>query len=204
MVVPKVGSNPHGRCGPTCSSAIIATSTARTTVSIEMFEAVGAEYFEVFFKACDRALRPGGRMAMQVITVPDRSFEALRDGVNWVQKYIFPGGMLPSIAELERSLRSTSLLISALEDIGAHYATTLRHWRRRFLSQAPAVRSMGFDDRFIRMWDYYLAASEAGFLTRNTGDVQITFDKPRRRPTTPTACAGAPAHENASSMDLPR
>jgi cyclopropane-fatty-acyl-phospholipid synthase len=150
-------------------------------VSIEMFEAVGAEYFDVFFQVCDRALRPGGRMAMQVITVPDRSFTALRDGVNWVQKYIFPGGMLPSIAELERSLRGTNLLISELEDIGAHYATTLCHWRQRFLAQLSTVRSMGFDDRFIRTWEYYLAASEAGFRTRNTGDLQIVLDKPNRR-----------------------
>jgi cyclopropane-fatty-acyl-phospholipid synthase len=147
-------------------------------VSIEMFEAVGAEYFEEFFEACDHAMRPGGRMVMQVITVPDRSFEALRDGVNWVQKYIFPGGMLPSIAELERALNRTSLLITYLEDIGDHYATTLHHWRERFLSQIPAVRAMGFDERFVRMWEYYLAASEAGFLTRNTGDLQIAFDKP--------------------------
>ena len=147
-------------------------------VSIEMFEAVGAEYFGAFFEACDRAMRPGGRMVMQVITVPDRSFEALRDGVNWVQKYIFPGGLLPSISEIEHSLKRTSLLISRLEDIGDHYATTLRGWRQRFLSQIPAVRAMGFDDRFIRMWEYYLAASEAGFLTRNTGDLQIVFDKP--------------------------
>ncbi len=147
-------------------------------VSIEMFEAVGAEYFGAFFEACDRAMRPGGRMVMQVITVPDRSFEGLRDGVNWVQKYIFPGGLLPSVAELERSLRGTNLLITRLEDIGEHYAITLHHWRQRFLSQLPAVRAMGFDDRFIRMWKYYLAASEAGFITRNTCDLQIVFDKP--------------------------
>ena len=173
-------------------------------VSIEMLEAVGAEYFDVFFKACDRALRPGGCMAMQVITVPDRSFEALRDGVNWIQKYIFPGGMLPSIAELERSLQGTSLLITSLEDIGAHYATTLRHWRQRFLARAADVRSMGFNDRFIRMWEYYLAASEAGFRTRNTGDVQVLFDKPgrRARPTT-TVRPETRAHDTAVSMDIP-
>jgi cyclopropane-fatty-acyl-phospholipid synthase len=149
-------------------------------VSIEMVEAVGAEYFATFFEACDRALRPGGRMALQAITVPDRSFEALRAGVNWMQKYIFPGGMLPSVSAIERATRDTSLLISRLEDIGDHYATTLHHWRERFLSQLPAVRAMGFDDPFIRTWDYYLAACEAGFLTRNTSDLQIVFDKPGR------------------------
>ncbi len=161
-------------------------------VSIEMFEAVGAEYFTTFFAACDRALRPGGRMAMQVITVPDRSFAALRDGVNWVQKYIFPGGMLPSLAEIERALCRTDFVLTASEDIGAHYALTLRRWRERFESALPEVRALGFDERFIRMWRYYLAVCEAGFLTRNTGDLQIVFDKPAGRhvPTfeRPAAC----------------
>ncbi|MEX2245087.1 MAG: cyclopropane-fatty-acyl-phospholipid synthase family protein [Dehalococcoidia bacterium] len=150
-------------------------------VSIEMFEAVGAEYFETFFRVCDRALRPGGLMALQTITVPDRSFATLRDGVNWMQKYIFPGGMLPSIGEIERALRPTQLVIGGAEDIGPHYALTLRRWRERFLANADAVRALGFDDRFLRMWEYYLAASEAGFLTRNTGDLQITFEKPAGR-----------------------
>jgi cyclopropane-fatty-acyl-phospholipid synthase len=152
-------------------------------VSIEMFEAVGAEYFEAFFAACDRVLRPGGRFAMQTISVPDRSFASVRDGVNWVQKYIFPGGMLPSIAEIERALRDTELVIGGLEDIGAHYAITLNRWRYNFISQLPAVRALGFDDRFIRTWEYYLAACEAGFLTHNTGDLQIVFEKPAGRAT---------------------
>ena len=150
-------------------------------VSIEMFEAVGAEYFAAFFAVCARALRPGGRIALQTITVPDRSFEAIQDGVNWVQKYIFPGGMLPSLAAIEHSLRSTDLVIDAAQDIGAHYAITLRRWRERFISQLPAVRALGFDDRFIRIWEYYLALSEAGFLTRNTGDLQISIDRPLAR-----------------------
>jgi cyclopropane-fatty-acyl-phospholipid synthase len=146
-------------------------------VSIEMFEAVGAEYFEAFFRACDRVLRPGGAIAMQTISVPDRSFAALRDGVNWMQKYIFPGGMLPSIAALEQSIARTQLAITALEDIGPHYATTLRRWRERFLALLPAVRALGFDERFVRTWEYYLAASEAGFITRNTQDLQIVLEK---------------------------
>ena len=150
-------------------------------VSIEMFEAVGAEYFATFFEACDRALRPGGRIALQTISVPDRSFPSLRDGVNWFQKYIFPGGMLPSLAEIERSLKNTHLVIDAVTDIGPHYALTLRAWRQAFMSHLPEVRALGFDDRFIRMWEYYLAASEAGFLTRNTGDLQIAFARPAGR-----------------------
>ncbi len=150
-------------------------------VSIEMFEAVGAEYYEEFFSMCARLLRPGGRLTMQTITVPDRSFEALRDGVNWVQKYIFPGGMLPSIVVIERALRPTDLVLDGFDDIGAHYALTLRRWRERFLAQLPAVRDIGFDDKFIRTWEYYLALSEAGFLTRNTGDAQLTLAKPLAR-----------------------
>src|SRR6185295_15549462 len=96
---------------------------------------------------------------------------------NWVQKYIFPGGMLPSIAEIERALRPTSLAIASFEDIGAHYAITLRLWRQRFLARLPEVRALGFDERFIRMWEYYLAVCEAGFLTGNTGDAQLVFEK---------------------------
>ena len=156
-------------------------------VSIEMFEAVGAEYFSTFFEACNRALRPGGRMAMQTISLPDRAFAPVRDGVNWVQKYIFPGGMLPSIAEIERALHGTDLVIDGLEDIGAHYARTLRLWRERFLSRLPEVRALGFDTRFVRMWEYYLAVCEAGFATRNTGDLQIGFSKLPARTELPSA-----------------
>ena len=169
-------------------------------VSIEMFEAVGAEYFGAFFNACDRALKPGGRMAMQTISVPDRSFASMRDGVNWIQKYIFPGGLLPSIAELERALRDTRLVITGVEDIGPHYAITLRCWREAFMAQLPAVRALGFDDRFIRMWEYYLATSEAGFLTRNTGDLQVVFEKPagRARPAWGRERREEPAAQRAS------
>lgn len=146
-------------------------------VSIEMFEAVGAEYFETFFRTCDSLLQPGGRLVMQTISVPDRLFAGLRDGVNWMQKYIFPGGMLPSLAEIERAIRKTSLLISDVEDIAPHYVRTLQKWRHRFFDNIAAVRALGFDDRFIRMWEYYLCAAEAGFATRSTGDLQIVFDK---------------------------
>jgi cyclopropane-fatty-acyl-phospholipid synthase len=149
-------------------------------VSIEMFEAVGAEYFESYFSQCDQLLRAGGRMALQTIAVPDRTFEDLRDGVNWMQKYIFPGGMLPSLAAIEHALRPTSLVISSVEDIAPNYPPTLREWRRRFFSNIDAVRALGFDDRFVRMWEYYLCASEAGFLTRSTSDLQVVLEKPAR------------------------
>jgi cyclopropane-fatty-acyl-phospholipid synthase len=148
-------------------------------VSIEMFEAVGAEYYEAFFAACDRALRPGGRMSLQTIAFPDVNFEPQRRGVNWIQTYIFPGGLLPSIAAIERSLHKTRLLVTSLTDIAPSYVRTLRAWRARFLEQADAVRAIGFDERFLRMWEYYLAISEAGFATGLTQDYQITLEKRR-------------------------
>lgn len=160
--------------------------------SIEMLEAVGAEYFGTFFQVGDRALKPGGRMCVQVISVPDRHFDGQRNGVNWIQKYIFPGGMLPSLAAVERALKKTDLLITGVEDIGPHYAPTLRQWRETFLSRAGEVRALGFDDRFLRMWEYYLAASEAAFLTDTTGDLQIVFEKVgARHAITPSASVSA-------------
>jgi cyclopropane-fatty-acyl-phospholipid synthase len=146
-------------------------------VSIEMFEAVGAEYFETFMQKCDSLLRPGGRLVMQTISVSDRTFQALRDGVNWLQKYIFPGGMLPSLAQLDASIRRTGLVISGVEDIAEHYVRTLREWRRRFFANIEQVRALGFDERFVRMWEYYLCYAEASFATRSTGDLQVVFEK---------------------------
>ena len=148
-------------------------------VSIEMLEAVGAEYFETYFQAVDRVLAPGGRFSLQVITFPDVAYEAQRAGANWIQTYIFPGGLCPSLAVVERSLHGTRLLLREARDIGPSYARTLRAWRTRFLSQLDAVRSQGFDDRFIRMWEYYLALSEAGFATGLTQDHQIVLEKAR-------------------------
>ncbi len=147
-------------------------------VSIEMFEAVGAEFFETFFTACSRVLKPGGRLAMQVITVPDARFEAQRTGVNWIQKYIFPGGVLPSVGAMERANAHTGLVVRSVEDIGLDYAETLRRWRERFWERIDEVRAQGYDEFFILTWDYYLAACEAGFRTHTTGDVHIVFEKP--------------------------
>lgn len=146
-------------------------------VSIEMLEAVGHEYFDTFFETCDRVLRPGGRLSLQSITYPDAHYEQQRRGANWIQKYIFPGGLLPSVSVIERSTRNTSLLLVDAEDIAPHYARTLRAWRGRFLSNLDAVRALGFDDRFIRMWDYYLALCAAGFATGIFQDMQLAFDK---------------------------
>ncbi len=148
-------------------------------VSIEMLEAVGAEYFATFFEACDRALVPGGRLSLQSITFPDAAYETQRRGANWIQTYIFPGGLCPSLAVIERATARTDLLIEQVHDIAPSYVLTLRAWRTRFLAQLPAVRAMGFDERFIRMWEYYLALSEAGFATGVSQDLQIAFQKRR-------------------------
>ena len=148
-------------------------------VSIEMLEAVGAEYYATFFAACDRALRPGGKVSLQVITLPDVAYEPQRRGVNWIQTYIFPGGLLPSLAAIERSLHGTRLVVREVDDIAASYVRTLQAWRAAFFAHLDEVRALGFDDRFIRMWDFYLSISEAGFATGLTQDLQIVLEKGR-------------------------
>jgi cyclopropane-fatty-acyl-phospholipid synthase len=148
-------------------------------VSIEMLEAVGAEYLATFFAACDRALAPGGSLAIQVITFPNDAYEAQLRGANWIQRRIFPGGVLPSLAAIERALAGTRLLLTSTTDIRASYARTLMAWRTRFRDQLPAVRALGFDDRFVRRWEYYLAISEAGFRTGLAQDLQLGFEQRR-------------------------
>jgi cyclopropane-fatty-acyl-phospholipid synthase len=148
-------------------------------VSIEMLEAVGAEFFGAFFEACDRALKPGGRVSLQSICFPDVTYEPQRRGSNWIQQYIFPGGLLPSVAEIERSLHRTRLLLTSTQDIAEHYVRTLATWRANFMARLPEVRALGFDERFIRMWEYYLSLSEAGFATGLCQDQQLVLHKKR-------------------------
>jgi cyclopropane-fatty-acyl-phospholipid synthase len=147
-------------------------------VSIEMFEAVGYEYYRAFFEACDRLLRPGGRMLLQTITVPDDRFEAYRRSYDFIRKYIFPGGLLASVDAIQRTLQAhTQLQIEWMRNIGPHYAPTLRSWRDRFMRQLPEVRRLGYGDRFIRMWEFYLACCETQFAAGTIGDVQIVLAK---------------------------
>jgi cyclopropane-fatty-acyl-phospholipid synthase len=155
------------------------TGTYDAIVSIEMLEAVGAEYYPTFFETCDRALVDGGRLSVQVITFPDVAYDRQRRGANWIQTYIFPGGLCPSLAVLEAATHDTRLLIRSVRDIADHYVTTLRAWRTTFMSRLDDVRAVGFDERFIRMWEYYLALSEAGFATGLSQDLQIVFEKRR-------------------------
>ncbi len=146
-------------------------------VSIEMLEAVGYEFLPAYFATCGRVLRPGGRMALQSITMPDDRFEAYRKRVDWMQTYIFPGSLIPSVAAIRAALRGSGLELEALEDIGPHYAPTLRAWTQRFTEQLPAVRALGFDAPFQRTWLLYLAFSEAAFAERTLGDHQLVLTR---------------------------
>jgi cyclopropane-fatty-acyl-phospholipid synthase len=155
------------------------SGTYDAIVSIEMLEAVGAEHYGEFFAAAAGALRPGGRVGLQVITFPHDAYLAQLRGANWIQRHIFPGGVLPSLAAIEASLEGTPFLITDVHDIRDSYARTLRTWRTRFFERLSEVRALGFDERFIRTWDYYLSISEAGFRTGLTQDLQIAIEKRR-------------------------
>ena len=149
-------------------------------VSIEMFEAVGLRYYDTYFGACDQLLKPEGSMVLQTITMNEQKFPVYRKRCDWIQKYIFPGSELASVAEILHSLgRCTRLSLFHAEDIGLHYAETLKLWRERFLLHRNEVKSQGFDERFLRMWEYYLAYCEGAFRERHIGDVQLVLTKQR-------------------------
>jgi cyclopropane-fatty-acyl-phospholipid synthase len=147
-------------------------------VSIEMFEAVGLNYYDDYFGAVDRLLEPGGAMLLQTIWMNEDRFPRYRRQPDFIQRYIFPGSELASLAEIRRSLvRATGLEVAGVDEIGLHYAETLAAWRRSFLARLDRVRALGFHETFIRMWDYYLAYCEAGFAEGYIGDVQLLLTK---------------------------
>lgn len=147
-------------------------------VSIEMLEAVGHAGMGPFFKACNDALVPGGRAVIQVITIPDRKYNAYRFSSDWIRKHIFPGGHLPSIKAMQDAISANSALdITSLEDYGADYATTLDRWRNTLLQRQKDILLMGFDEAFIRKWEYYFAYCQAGFNARIIGLVQMVLSK---------------------------
>jgi cyclopropane-fatty-acyl-phospholipid synthase len=151
-------------------------------VSIEMFEAVGFRHYDTFFRQCDRLLSPDGTLLLQAITMTDQRLRRYLGTSDWIRKYIFPGGELASVGGVLQSLgRVTSLGLYHAEEIGAHYARTLHAWRERFMGALDRVRDLGFDDRFIRTWEYYLASCEAAFLERQVGDVQLLLAKTMNR-----------------------
>jgi cyclopropane-fatty-acyl-phospholipid synthase len=147
-------------------------------VSVEMIEAVGEEFWPTYFAKIDSLLAPGGKAAIQAILMADQRLEATRDTYTWIHKYIFPGGTLPSTEAVSRVLRRhTSLHISSTRPMGPHYAHTLRLWREQFVANWEHVRELGFDDRFFRMWEFYLAYCEAGFRTGYLDVAQIRIER---------------------------
>ncbi len=148
-------------------------------VSIEMLEAVGDAYLPAWLSKVESLLEPHGVLAVQYITFPDSRHAALRRGVDWIQKHIFPGSLLLSIGRIEETLRRTGTLqLHDLKDCGASYVRTLREWRRNFHARIEEVRALGFDAAFLRKWDYYLAYCEAAFATRNISVVQAVYTRP--------------------------
>lgn len=151
-------------------------------VSIEMIEAVGHQYYDAYFGQCGRLLEDDGLMLLQAITIADQRYESARRSVDFIQRHIFPGSTIPSVTVMLASLTSTTdLKLVHLEDIGPHYATTLRKWRENFFGNIEAVRALGYPERFIRMWEFYLCYCEGGFEERAIGDVQMLLAKPGNR-----------------------
>ncbi len=147
-------------------------------VSVEMIEAVGEEYWPEYFRKIDSLLAPGGKAAIQAILIAHDRLVATRNTYTWIHKYIFPGGMLPSTDAISQvTRRHTSLHVSNIAPMGQHYAHTLRLWREQFVSRWQSVQALGFDDRFCRMWEFYLAYCEAGFRTGYLDVAQIRIER---------------------------
>lgn len=147
-------------------------------VSIEMIEAVGQRYLPTFFRTCQARLRPGGKMAIQAITIQDQRYRDYSKSVDFIQRYIFPGGFLPSVTVMSDLMtRHTDFVVRNLFDMGPDYARTLAHWRQRFVQAWHEIEPLGFDERFRRMWLYYFGYCEAGFNARTISVVQLTAER---------------------------
>jgi cyclopropane-fatty-acyl-phospholipid synthase len=144
---------------------------------------VGHQFYDTYFGTLSRLLKPDGKAVIQSITMTDQRYEQARDAVDFIKRYIFPGGCLPSLNVISNAVANvTDMQFSGLRDITHDYADTLQNWHDTFLTQLDHVRAMGFDDRFIRMWRYYLSYCEGGFRERIIGTYQITMTKPYYRP----------------------
>lgn len=153
-------------------------------VSVEMIEAVGAKYLDTYFAKCSSLLKSTGAMLLQAITIQDQFYTRALKNVDYIQRYIFPGSFIPSVTAIADSVtRVTDLKIFNLEDIGPHYARTLRLWRERFFANLAQVRKLGYPDSFSRLWEFYLCYCEGGYAERQLGNVQVLLTKPAcRRP----------------------
>jgi cyclopropane-fatty-acyl-phospholipid synthase len=151
-------------------------------VSIEMIEAIGHQYMDTYFRKCCSLLRPDGMMLIQAITIKDQLYRSALNDVDFIKKFIFPGGFLPSVtAMIEAICRTTDMKLFHLQDIGPHYARTLREWRQRFFNRLDEIRELGYSDEFIRLWEYYFCYCEGGFLERDIGTVQMVLTRPDNR-----------------------
>ncbi len=151
-------------------------------VSIEMIEAVGHQYLEIFFTCCSNRLKEDGMMMLQAITIADQEYDHHTHSVDFIKRYIFPGSCIPSVTAISNTVTNgTDMRLFHLEDITPHYVLTLREWRERFFARIDDVRKQGYSDEFIKMWEYYLCYCEAGFAERYIGDVQMLFTKPLSR-----------------------
>ena len=147
-------------------------------VSVEMVEAVGWQYWRTYFETIDRVLAPGGKVAIQAITMPHDRMLVTRNTYTWINKYIFPGGFLPSVRVIDEITREhTTLRMAEPFSMGASYAETLRLWDETFLAASERVHDLGFDDTFIRMWHFYLDYSRAGFASSYLDVNQLTFER---------------------------
>ena len=148
-------------------------------VSIEMIEAIGARYLDTFFGKLGSLLRPGGQALLQAITIEDHRYVQARDAVDYIKRFVFPGSFIPSLnAMYDAKTRASDLQVVHQEDFGLSYAYTLRAWRRRFMTRLADVRAQGFDERFIRLWEFYLAYCEGGFLERSIGVSHLLMARP--------------------------
>ena len=148
-------------------------------VSIEMYEAVGERYWRTYFATLARALAPGRSAMIQAITIDERLFERYRTGTDFIQQYIFPGGMLATPARIREEAARAGLEVTQAEPFGADYAETLRRWRHQFTAELPAIHALGYPESFIRMWEFYLAYCEAGFATRCTDVYHFQLSRSR-------------------------
>jgi cyclopropane-fatty-acyl-phospholipid synthase len=155
-----------------------ASGSYDAVVSVEMIEAVGQKYWPSYFATLDRVLNPRGRVGLQAITMPHDRMLATRNAYTWIHKYVFPGGIIPSVTAIEQNVREhTALKVAAVEDFGHDYAETLRLWRDRFTSRWQEISALGFDETFRRMWEFYLAYSEAGFRSGYLNVRQISLSR---------------------------
>jgi cyclopropane-fatty-acyl-phospholipid synthase len=155
-------------------------------VSIEMIEAVGHHYLDTYVNTLSERLKPNGLALIQAITIVEQRYQLAVESVDFIKRYIFPGGFIPSIGSIMQSVgRASDLRLLHLEDFASHYARTLAEWRKRFIAEKERILGLGYDERFCRMWEFYLAYCEGGFHERQLGLAQLILAKPKARQEAP-------------------